>query len=424
MPNEEKYKIVMISDHPLSFSGVGLQSRYIMDHLVKTGKFKIISIAAAMKHQDYRPQKVDEWGDDAIIIPCDGYGNPSLLRQIMDAESPDAIWIMTDPRFYEWLFTIENEVHQQMPILWNTIWDNYPAPQYNKAFYESADFLGCINKLTYDICCELGFKNKARYIPHGVPEEEFKILHDKTPEKLKIQFFGEEHKDSFVLFYNSRNAMRKRTGNVIMAFKHFRENLPEEEKNKAILLMHTPPKDHEGQDLYMIIRDFGLQNFVRFSEKKIPTEVLTELYNMSNLTISLSSEEGFGLCVIESLMCGTPVIATKTGGMQDQLIDEGDKEYGICISPDARSLIGSQQTPYIWSDHVDPETASRHIKTLYDSWKQDPVGYKEKWAGEKARASMLKRFNLDMVKKTWELEIIRVIEEFRAKNRKIKINTI
>lgn len=420
----DKKTIVTISDHPCASSGVGLQTRYIIDHLVKTGKYRIISIAAAIRHDDYRLQKVENWGDDVIIVPCDGYGNQGLMRQIMDNEYPDALWIMTDPRFYQWLFTMEHEIRSQMPILYNTIWDNYPPPRYNSSYYGSVNFLGCINKLTLDCVKKLGYGDIAKYIPHGVPKDEFKILYDKTSTKLKVQFMGEDAKDCFVLFYNSRNALRKRTGNVMMAFKHFRDNLPEEERKNVILLMHTPPKDPEGQDLYALVQDFDLKNSVRFSPGKVPPQVMCELYNCADVTVSLSSEEGFGLSILESLMCGTPVVCTRTGGMQDQAIDEDGTEYGFCVEPDARSLIGSQVTPYIWSDHVDPKTAAEKFKILYDDWKKDKDEYKNRWAGEKSRESALKRFNLEEVQKTWEEEIERVIEEFKSSERKLEVISI
>lgn len=424
----EKYTIITISDHPLASSGVGIQTKYIIERLVESGKFRVISIAAAIKHEDYRPQKVKEWGDDVVILPVDGYGNPEVLRKLMYTENPDAIWIMTDPRFYQWLFQMENEVHKKMPILYNTIWDNYPPPLYNKPAYEACDFLGCINKLTYDIVCKMGFEDRAMYIPHGVKPDEYKPIYEKTEKEIKLSYFGVDHKDSFVMFYNSRNAMRKRTGNVIMAFKEFRDGLPEEDRDKVLLLMHTPPKDKEGQDLHVILRDFGLVGSVKFSDKRVNPTVMNEFYNMSHVTISMSSEEGFGLSILESLMAGTPVICTKTGGMQDQVLDpETGDEFGFCLEPQASSLIGSQITPYIWQDHLDPSFTAGKIREMYYDWKSDPDGYKERWAGEKARASMLKRFNLNKIQDIWLNKTIEVIESFKQKkasDKKVRVYSV
>jgi aspartyl-tRNA synthetase len=56
--------------------------------------------------------------------------------------------LITDPRYFEWLFMIENEIRRHTPIIYLNIWDDYPAPLYNKAFYESCDALLAISKQT------------------------------------------------------------------------------------------------------------------------------------------------------------------------------------------------------------------------------------------------------------------------------------
>ena len=128
----KKIKILTLSDHPLSPSGVGTQTRYVMEALLKTGKFQILSLGGAIKHKDYTPRLVDPWGDDWKIIPVDGYGTPEMIRSIMRNEKPDILWMMTDPRFYEWLWEIENEIRPLVPIVYYHVWDNFPAPHFNK----------------------------------------------------------------------------------------------------------------------------------------------------------------------------------------------------------------------------------------------------------------------------------------------------
>ena len=53
-----KKKILTLSDHPLSSSGVGLQSKIFMESLLKTGRYKIISLGGAVKHSNYDTVKV------------------------------------------------------------------------------------------------------------------------------------------------------------------------------------------------------------------------------------------------------------------------------------------------------------------------------------------------------------------------------
>ena len=54
----KKIKVLTISDHPLSPSGVGTQTKYMIEALLKTGRYQVVSLGGAVKHQNYNPQKV------------------------------------------------------------------------------------------------------------------------------------------------------------------------------------------------------------------------------------------------------------------------------------------------------------------------------------------------------------------------------
>lgn len=418
--SDKKYKLLMISDHILSVSGVALQTRYIAESLLKTGKFKIISISVAMSHANNQIIKTHEYGDDLIIVPATKYDDQQLIRQILDAEKPDAMYIMTDPRFYMGLFAMAGEVKKQCPILWNCIWDNPPTPLYNKPLYDCIDFFGCINKVMFNITQEMGYGANSRYIPHGIPADVYKPL-DVSQHSLRKKHLAAEELTKnveFVLFYCSRNALRKRTGNVIMAYKKFLEGLPEDKKDKVFLCMHTPPHDPEGQDLFRFIDDMGLKGKVGITQnRQLPPDMLNEMYNMADVTVIQSSEEGFGLSCLESLMVGTPVITGRTGGLQDQVFDPDTGEtFGVMMEPDATTMLGSQQTPYIYSHHFNYDKTAEHMRTLFDEkMSLGEKGYKEKWAGQKSRESALRRFNLEKIQKQWEDVIIEYIESFREK---------
>ncbi len=87
----EKIKILTLSDHPLSPSGVGTQTKYMIEALLKTGRYKFICFGGAMKHDNYEPVKVDPHGEDWVVYPVDGYGNHEMIRSIIQKEKPDAI---------------------------------------------------------------------------------------------------------------------------------------------------------------------------------------------------------------------------------------------------------------------------------------------------------------------------------------------
>jgi hypothetical protein len=46
----------------------------MIDYLYKIGKYEFVCLGGAVKHHDYCPQRVEEYGEDLIIYPVDGYG--------------------------------------------------------------------------------------------------------------------------------------------------------------------------------------------------------------------------------------------------------------------------------------------------------------------------------------------------------------
>lgn len=403
----KKYRILTMSDHPLVSSGVGTQTKYVLEGLLRTGRYQVRSLGGAIKHQDYRPQKLHEYGDDWIIFPIDGYGDPTLIRQFLDAEKPDAIWFMTDPRFFAWLGEMSDEIRDRnIPLLYNHVWDEKPVPTYNKDFYNSCDFIGCISQLTYDIVKACGHDDCA-YIPHAVDPDVFKPMTAVDRAKHR-ELAMSAHKDKFVMFYNSRNARRKMTSDVVSFFKQMLDKVGQD---KAFLLMHTDPHDQEGANLIEVCNMLGLKpDQVAFSNQRVPPEQMAIFYGIADVTVCLSNNEGFGLSSLESLMSGTPVISIRTGGLQDQNYDkETGKEFGVSLYPKVKSLTGSQQIPYIF----DCRTTDEDILAAYLKMYNMPKHEMEILRAECA-AHARKNFVLADMIKAWDNATVRKITEFKS----------
>ena len=263
----DKIKIFTISDHPLSPSGVGTQTKYMIEGMLKTGKYEFVSFGGAISHPDYNPQKTEKWDEDWIIWPVDGYGNPDQVRAMIGQQKPDILWFMTDPRFYGWLWQIENEIRPQVPMVYYHVWDNYPYPKYNKPFYDSNDAIVTISKVTDDIVRTVSPDVECFYLPHAVESDIYTKLEEKKVLELKAGNFPQWENNKFLIFWNNRNARRKQSGTLIWWFKEF---LDEVGHDKACLLMHTDPQDSNGPNLEAIINELGLTNGeVMFSNKKI-----------------------------------------------------------------------------------------------------------------------------------------------------------
>ena len=420
-----KKKILLLSDDLRMTSGIATISRQLVVGTVD--KYDWVQLGAAIKHPD--EGKVFDLSEDiknrtgvqdasVKLYASSGYGNADTLRQVLNAEQPDAILHFTDPRYWIWLYDIEHEIRQHTPIFFYHIWDDLPDPKYNRNYYESCDWIGTISKQTYGITKRVwGNKEQPQwkqpadwqvsYVPHGIRSDIYKPT--EVTEEFKKSIFGANQYD-FVVYWTNRNIRRKQPIEAILAFNEFVKKLTPEQRKKAVLLMHTQPVDDNGTDLPAVVRDCCIEDCnVLFDDRKRPDEELNLLYNLADVTLTLSSNEGFGLGTAESIMAGTPIITTVTGGLQDQCGFEVDGKYltaddyikigslhdkkkydkvkhGEWVKPiwPVRSATGSVPTPYIFDDRIDYEDVEPLITEWYNTPKKE-----RKAAGLKGREWML-----------------------------------
>lgn len=391
----DKKKILMLCDHPLSTSGVGTQARWMIHGLLETKRYTFRVFGGAVKHDDYRMVKVT---DDFFIQPTDGFGNPTMLRQALATERPDVLLLFTDPRFFTWVWEMEDEIHQICPIAYNHLWDNPPWPEFNRAIYESTDLVNCINYPTYEMIHEK-FPGKANYIPHGVPEELYKRLPDDQVKVFRQQLLGSDKIDHFVALYVSRNARRKMANDILVSWGMFLNELEQKHGHrKATMIMHTDPKDPEGPNLHHVVDLLKLHDNVIFSNNRCGFPEMNIIYNCSDVLVNRSCNEGFGLSVLEAKMAEKPGIVITTGGLTRQIKDHKTGfEYGVAMPPDVRCLTGNQLVPYIYEDHISHETLARAFMKMHQMSAAERIEL-----GKKCREHALRDYDIKDVVKRWD----------------------
>ena len=406
IPQEKRKKILLLCDDIRMTSGISTMAREIV--IGTAHHYNWVNIGGAIVHPD-KGKRFDLNADtnhqagiedaSVYLYPTDGYGSPELIRQMMEIEKPDAIMIFTDPRYWIWLFQVENEIRKQVPIIYLNIWDDLPYPMYNKPYYESCDTLLAISKQTENLNRavlgpELSAEKVIKYVPHGINEKLFFPINESHPEYLAVQEFKKQLYEGktydFNLLYNARNIRRKSVPDLMLAWKIFIDQLTEEQAKKCVLTLHTQPVDDNGTDLpavqQMLFGNNSKYNIV-FSTGKYPSNVMNLLYNSVDGCALISSNEGWGLSLTEAMMCGKPIIATVTGGMQDQMRFEDEngewikfteefgsnhrgkyKKHGVWaypVFPSNLSLVGSVPTPYIFDDRAEPFDIAEQIKCMY-----------------------------------------------------------
>jgi glycosyltransferase involved in cell wall biosynthesis len=418
IPQTQRKKILLLCDDIRMTSGISTMAREIV--IGTAHHFNWINVGGAITHPD-KGKRFDLSADtnqnagiedaNVFLYPTDGYGNPDLIRQLIQLEKPDALMMFTDPRYWVWLFQIEHEIRKQIPIIYLNIWDDLPYPMYNKSFYESCDALFAISKQTENINhCVLGPEIAAekviKYVPHGINEKFFFPINTEHPEYLALQEFKKQlYSDKqydFNLLYNARNIRRKSVADLMLAWKLFIDTLPIEQAKKCVFTLHTQPIDENGTDLFavkdMLFGRYPQYNII-FSNNKYPSNVMNLLYNSADVVALVSSNEGWGLSLTEAMICGKPIIATVTGGMQDQMRFEDEEgnwikfteEFGsnhkgkykkhgkwaYPVFPSNHSLVGSIPTPYIFDDRAQPEDIAEQISRAYFCKEYHPETYKE-----------------------------------------------
>ena len=354
----------MLSDHALSTSGVGTQSRHLIQGLLEKNTWTFRQFGAAMKHENYNTVVVN---DDFIIKPIDGFGSPELLRVTLATEKPDVLFLFTDPRFFTWLFEMEDEIHQVCPIVWWHVWDNYPYPEFNNFYYQATDAINCHSHMTYTMLKER-FPDKTKFIPHALPENMFFPLEENSARQYKKSLLGDDREDHFVGIWVNRNAKRKRPNDVLLAWSQFLKGLKAKTgETKATLIMHTEPTDNEGPNLFSTAEMLGIEDTVYFSRDRLDFDKMNVLYNISDFCLNISYAEGFGLSTLESMMAGVPIVASKTGGLTRQVVNHKTRsQNGVALNIDTKVLVGSQTVPYIYEDYANVENVAKGIMKMYN----------------------------------------------------------
>ena len=403
IPKDQRKTILFLADDLRLPSGIGTMTRELV--LGNAHAYNFVQVGGALNHPDVGKifdisvdvnQEMGLEDSSVLIYPTNGYGDPDLVRFLIEKHKVDAIVHFTDPRYWIWLYRMSAEVRQSVPIFYYHIWDDLPAPHYNRPYYESCDLLMGISKQSVNISkLVLGKDNyidldasnvqpemvskalpKTTYVPHGINSRYFYPMDrndDKVQAMRKIIFNGDD--PNYVILYNNRNIRRKMTSDIILAFKMFYDDLKQKGREEDVrLILKTQPIDENGTDLYAVIDAIcpDLGDKIVFHTGRLNPDEMGVLYNCCDTVINIASNEGWGLSSTEALMTGRTLINNVTGGLQDQCRFEDEDgnwiefnedfgsnhggKYTRCgiwvkpVFPSAINLQGSIPTPYIFDD--------------------------------------------------------------------------
>jgi D-inositol-3-phosphate glycosyltransferase len=153
----------------------------------------------------------------------------------------------------------------------------------------------------------------------GVDERLFRPIDKETA----IKETGINFKN--IILFVGRITKAKGLRILVKAFAKVKNQFNEEIKLMVVGgdtsgVMHSEAESREKKHLKRLIKKLGLKEDVIFLGP-VNRELLPYIYSIADVCAVPSLYESFGLVAVEAMSCGTPVIASKVGGLVHTVID-------------------------------------------------------------------------------------------------------
>lgn len=370
----KKIKILGYCDSPTCATGFGTVSRNIFEGLYRTGKYDIDILGINYWGDPHNfPYRIWPTGTNSQKDP---YGRQKVLNMIPQMDF-DILFFLQDSFILNFIPTLiphlkNNRSKPFKSILYYPVdsiikqeWaDNIDPADYLVAYSEFGK-QETLKRLDRDI----------EVIPHGVNTAEFYPIAKDEIMGFRKQYFGAVA-DHFIITNVNRNQQRKDLPRTIIAFKEFKKAVP-----NSVLYLHCAMKD-QGWDLPEVCKSFGLditqdvifpKNFG--PNQGYPREVLNMLYNASDVVISTTLGEGFGLCLSPDTNVYTYKGVKKMSELTitDKVLSSNG-EYNDVEAIMSREYDNELYEITTWLSNIPIKASAEHGFLVYDNdgfvWKQ------------------------------------------------------
>jgi len=255
----------------------------------------------------------------------DDFGRFGFLKILNESNEYDGIFIIQDLGVICPITSILKSIKE------NKARDN--KKKFKSIFYFPVD-CRLVDKLTeglevFDCICtytEYGrdevlrlrpeLKGKLKVVPHGNNPKDFYPIESQTERRLfREKYFG-ENADKFIITNVNRNQPRKDIPTTIFSFIELRKQWKEQGlPTSPFLYLHMNPKDPMGWDLRGIFLQTDLVENIDFklletdlANKGASVDMLNNIYNASDVYLTTTLGEGWGLTLTEAMATKLPIV--------------------------------------------------------------------------------------------------------------------
>ena len=181
-------------------------------------------------------------------------------------------------------------------------------------------------------------KTKIKVIPHGNNPKHFYSLPAEEILSFRKEYFG-DNAEKFIITNINRNQPRKDIPTTIFAFIEAKKQWAEKGlKNEPFLYLHMNAKDPMGHDLRAILRQTDLiegKDYMLLdtdtANKGATIEMLNKIYNASDVYLTTTLGEGWGLCVhpLTKILIHNGVVDIKDVKIGDKVLTNNGEYHAV-----------------------------------------------------------------------------------------------
>ena len=350
-----KIKLFFYGDSPTCASGFGTVTRNILEKLHNTGRFDITVLGVNYHGGWHESGLVERYHIERAgnnpkgdILGCDklihavAYGDYDIYLSLQNLSTPAMSYLASaidsirekKKKPFKWIhyFPIDGEAYPA----WNGIIERIDYP---------VCYLEFAKKKILEICPQV--KDRLQVITHGVNTSDYYPEPEKKSDH-KADILGEAYKDRFLVTNVNRFMQRKDVPRSLLIFREFKKLVPE-----SIFYPHCSFDHDEMGNIADHARATGLNlDDIVFNDPQYfnhnqgySIAGMRRIYNASDVIMSTSLGEGWGLSCTEAMACKIPVLFPNNtsfpeiiGSDRGFLIDSGKTIGDFVVMPEDNGM--------------------------------------------------------------------------------------
>jgi glycosyltransferase involved in cell wall biosynthesis len=309
-----KKRILLVGDHPYAFTGNGNMMRSLLSTIDYT-KFEITCFGVTVPTKSQFVIASTPINLPYLLIPFtphndEVYGGSQIVELIKKFKYDAMVIVGLDIWRYGYIFRQLDDLRSAFKIKLSGIFP-YDLLKLRTDWCEWFNF--------FDVPCvysEYGYntlkdvvKNLHYFRPPLADSDLYKKYSPEVRNAARKKILGgEENDDIFIFGFIGKNQVRKDLPRFLKVFGE----IVNPNNNNTYIYLHT---NFNGVfNIHSLVQDYDIRTgsiSVNKQDFTLPESEMAEIYNGIDCLVNCSLQEGLSWTILNAMLCGTPVIASK-----------------------------------------------------------------------------------------------------------------